>query len=129
MSTYINGSSSTKLPNIDSTPTQNSNNLITSGGVYTAVSNVQGDITSIESDISTLQSDVSSAQSTANSASSTASTANSNVQNIANGTRSGGTFINNTTINSPTINGATATGTWDFSSATVTNLNVTAVFG
>lgn len=135
MGTYISGSSNL-TKQIDSTPTQNSNNLVSSGGVYTSISNVQRDITSIEGDISTLQSDVSSAQSaastalsTANSASSTAASASSDVQNLANGTRSGGTFINNTTITAPTINGVTATGTWDFSSATVVNLNITAVFG
>ena len=48
-------------------------------------------------------SDASSALSTANSASSTATTASNNVAKLANGTYSGGTFINGQTIISPII--------------------------
>ena len=93
MSILVRGSSNS-LPQIDSTPVANSTNLVTSGGVYTAIADTQDDI-----------------------------------DNLADGTYSGGTFINNTTISAPTINGATAQGTWNFSSATVTGLTVTAVFG
>lgn len=104
-------------------------------GVLTATgADISGDISlgagsTIDWNYVNTDPDTTTALNTANSASSTASTALTVAQQIANGTYSGGTFINGTTIYSPNIFGNTITVQPTSSANSSQQFNLNAWFG